>query len=85
MSYNNVRLNNFRRDVVAGCRDVDGQHDFHAARQHGCIAAVPHGLKFPCWLLIGVSDAGSWNVAVLHCAPFQLPASDTPVENSRLR
>ena len=38
-----------------------------------------HGLKFPCCLLIGASDAGSWHEAVLHCAPFQLPASETSI------
>ena len=35
--------------------------------------------KFPCCLLIGASDAGSWHGAVLHCAPFQLPASETSI------
>lgn len=37
------------------------------------------GLKFPSGLVTGVSDAGSWHEAVLHCAPCQLPASDSPI------
>ena len=32
------------------------------------MAAMPHGLKFPCWLLTGVSDAGSCNGAQCNLA-----------------
>ena len=30
-------------------------------------------------LVFGASVAGSWHEAVLHCAPFQLPASETSI------